>query len=104
MSRGGGGGVYSLLTRSFNFYRRVGSVFFPAPTPRPKELARRNKARLKQKLDGGVRICAHVALPSANLHKSKNTPSTATSNVRISGNNVELGMIKENDLEVRNCE
>ncbi|GMH99522.1 hypothetical protein TrVE_jg3889 [Triparma verrucosa] len=79
---------------------RVGSIFSPAPTPKPKELSRRNKARLKQKMDGGVRICAHVALPSASLHKSKNTPSTATSNVRISGNNVELGMIKENDLEL----
>ena len=97
--RGGGRGGISLASLTLTFCR-VGSIFSPAPTPKPKELSRRNKARLKQKMDGGVRICAHVALPSASLHKSKNTPSTATSNVRISGNNVELGMIKENDLEL----
>ena len=50
----------SILTLHCNFslasltltFCRVGSIFSPAPTPKPKELSRRNKARLKQKMDG----------------------------------------------------
>ena len=63
------------------------------------QLSRRVQARSRAGEDGGVRIIAHVALPSSSLHRAQDTPSTAESNVRIAGNNVSLGALSRGGLE-----